>query len=164
MLQLLESRDARARQQRRLLADYPEQTLLVLTVVIPGAVKRDARSRVIAHAAREAVATRFGADIRYSDLRDRYTGFEGYFIIDRPMLSVKRAAVEIEQTERLGRLFDLDVVRPDGTPLSRETVGASPRRCLLCEEEARICMRAHTHSPEELQTYITQLTQTPAGL
>ena len=49
--QLLMSREQRWDTERRLLQEFPGQTLVVLTVVMPGRVKRNAHTRVIARAA-----------------------------------------------------------------------------------------------------------------
>ena len=47
--------------------------------------------------------------------------------------------------------------RKDGIPLSRESVGYGPRRCLLCDNDARFCMRNHSHTQEEVLNHIKQL-------
>ena len=78
--------------------------------------------------------------------------------------AAKRQAVTLEDRHPLGRLFDLDVCSqagPDGllVPLSREDLGLPPRRCLLCGEPARYCMRAHTHTQEELMAQIERMVQ-----
>ena len=33
----------------------------------------------------------------------------------------------------------MDVIDADGVPMSRESVGLSPRKCLVCDNEARYC-------------------------
>ena len=76
--------------------------------------------------------------------------------VESPPLSVKRAAVALEDSHPLGRLFDLDVIGPDG-PLSRTEIGAPERRCLLCDRPARLCMRGHRHSYQELLAAIDTL-------
>ncbi len=42
-------------------------------------------------------------------------------------------------------------------PLGREELGLGPRKCLLCDRPARECMRARTHSIEELLENIQTL-------
>lgn len=154
---LLSARDTRVAYERSLLKDYPRQVLLVLTVVLPGPVKRDKRSKVIAEAAEAAIENAFSSSITYRERRDRLTGFEAYYIIRSSQKEAKRVAVSIEETHPLGRLFDLDIITTNGIPISRTDLGLPARSCLLCGEEARICMRAHRHSPEELQNKITEL-------
>ncbi|MBO4605941.1 MAG: citrate lyase holo-[acyl-carrier protein] synthase [Bacteroidales bacterium] len=61
----------------------------------------------------------------------------------------------------LGR-DDISVVIPSGAkepPISRSDIGLSPRRCLLCSREARYCMRAHTHTTEELLAKIAKMVE-----
>ena len=53
--QLLTSRENRHARQQELLRQYPGQTLLCITVIIPGSVKRNTNSLIIAGAATTAV-------------------------------------------------------------------------------------------------------------
>ena len=149
--QLLGARDARYARQLSLTEAWPDRTLVCLTVVLPGSVKRDARSLKVAEAAVEAVREVLAPT--YKELRDLETGYEGYFLVDAPLLDVKKACCEIENEHPYGRLMDLDVLERVGdtvVPVSRERVGEQPRRCLLCDRPARECMRAHTHTQEEI--------------
>ena len=156
--QLLDARDKRYARQLALAKAWPDRTLVCLTVVLPGPVKRDARSLKVASAAvpalREALAP------VYEELHDLPTGYEGYFLVDAPLLEVKRICCSIENTHPYGRLMDLDVLEPLGdtvAPVSRDRVGEQPRRCLLCDRPARECMRAHTHTPAEISAAIDRL-------
>ena len=156
--QLLAARDRRAARQLALTKAWPDRTLVCLTVVLPGPVKRDARSLKVAAAA--VAAVREVLQPVYKELYDLETGYEGYFLIDAPLLDVKKACCEIENTHPYGRLMDLDVLEPvDETviPVSRDRVGEEPRPCLLCGRPARECMRAHTHSYDEVLAAIDQI-------
>ena len=127
-------------------------------MVLPGSVKRDARSLKVAEAAVEAVREVLAPT--YKELRDLETGYEGYFLVDGALLDVKKACCEIENEHPYGRLMDLDVLERVGdtvVPVSRERVGEQPRRCLLCDRPARECMRAHTHTPAEISAAIDRL-------
>lgn len=152
--QLLESRDARAARQAELLKAHPGQSLLCLTVIMPGPEKRSPRSLRIAAAAVAAVREVFSPD--FEQLRDLETGYEGYFLLSQSMEDAKRGAVQLEDTHPLGRLFDLDVIGPDG-PLSRSFIGAPERRCLLCDRPARECMRSRAHTTADLLAAIDAL-------
>ena len=153
---LLESRDVRSRYQRALLEAHPEQTLLCLTVQLPGPVKRNALSLVIARAGVEAVRKAF--EPSFAEERDLDTGFEAFFLVPMSPEAAKRLACSIEDSHPLGRLMDLDVLEMDlrgGTegfpvPLGREQIGLQERKCLLCDRPARWCMRERTHSTEAL--------------
>ena len=146
--QILESRDRRVQRQRSLLSLYNGKTLLCLTVMPPGPVKRSAMSLKIAAAAVEAVRSAFSPV--FEELRDLETGYEGYFIVESDPLEVKKRAVELEETHPLGRLFDLDVIVDGPRPMGREELGLPSRTCIICGRPVRECMRERTHTTEEL--------------
>ena len=174
--QLLAARDRRATRQLALTKARPDSTLVCLTVVLPGPVKRDARSLTVAAAAVAAVRARLTPT--HEELYDLPTGYEGYFLVDAPLLDVKKVCCAIENTHPYGRLMDIDVLEPVGpagsaapiegalavamnpiavAPVSRERVGEPPRTCLLCGRPARECMRARTHTPAEISAAIDRL-------
>ncbi|TVP84410.1 MAG: citrate lyase holo-[acyl-carrier protein] synthase [Acholeplasmataceae bacterium] len=68
--------------------------------------------------------------------------------------TIKQALVMIEDTHPLGRLIDLDVYQPDGTPLARTSLGYAERSCFLCEQPAHICVREQRHDMKDLVTFI----------
>ncbi len=157
--QLLASRESRTARQRMLLNKYPGQTLVCLTVIMPGKVKRNLQSIVVAQAALDALAGRFGDSTIHIETRDLPTGYEAYLLTPLSVEEAKRAVCIIEDSHPLGRLFDMDVIGEDGAPLSRESVGYAPRRCLLCGNEARFCMRNGTHTQEELMSRIREMVE-----
>ena len=149
--ELLDSRDKRHALQMELLEQHPAETLVCLTVIMPGAIKRNEQSLIVARAAVEAARATFGNTLTERDLP---TGYEAYWLTET---EAKRQACQIEDSHPLGRLFDIDIIRHDGTPLSRQEIGAEPRRCLICDNEARYCMRNHSHTQEELMKKIQEL-------
>ena len=151
--ELLASRDSRHAMQQKLLAEHSGKTLVCLTVVMPGSVKRNHQSLVVAHAAVEQRIGSYELGVRNDERlieRDLETGYEAYLITPLPLLEAKRIAVQIEDTHPLGRLFDIDIIDKDVVPVSRDRVGSRPRRCLVCDREARYCMRMRWHTQEEI--------------
>ena len=157
--QLLASRDERHAMQMQLIADHPHETLVCLTVVVPGSDKRNQQSLTVAHAAIEALQQEFQPLPGHLLQRDLPTGFEAYMLTSCNSTETKRRTCQIEDTHPLGRLFDIDVMASDGTPIARQSIGCEPRKCLLCDNEARYCMRNHTHSQEELWQKIDQMVE-----
>lgn len=155
--QLLASRDARHAMQMRLLQQHPRHTVICLTVVMPGSVKRNRQSLLVAHAAVEALRQEFQPLPGHLIEQDLPTGYEAYLITSCDKREAKRRTCKIEDTHPLGRLFDIDVLAEDGTPIARQSIGCQPRKCLICDNEARYCMRNHTHSQEELWQHIDQM-------
>ena len=174
--ELLASRDARHAMQQKLMAEHSGKTLVCLTVVMPGSVKRNQQSLTVARAAVKAMRKAYNisddllpeTELLTNELktetgeclveRDLNTGYEAYLITSLPLLEAKRMAVDIEDTHPLGRLFDIDVIDAQGIPVSRDRVGGQPRRCLVCDHEARYCMRMRWHTQEEIWARIKQMT------
>ena len=174
--ELLASRDARHAMQQKLMAEHSGKTLVCLTVVMPGSVKRNQQSLTVASAAVKAMRKAYNisddllpeTELLTNELkteageclveRDLNTGYEAYLITPLPLLEAKRVAVDIEDTHPLGRLFDIDVIDAQGIPVSRDRVGGQPRRCLVCDHEARYCMRMRWHTQEEIWARIKQMT------
>lgn len=154
---LLHSRDNRHALQAQLMKQHTGSTLVCLTVVMPGSVKRNLYSVVTAQAALTVLLDRLGEHVQATRARDLVTGYEAYLITDLPALEAKRVTCDIEDSHPLGRLFDIDVMGDNGTPISRQEVGGMPRRCMLCDHEARWCMRNHSHTQEELMAHIEKL-------
>ncbi len=154
---LLASRDARRDMQQKLMAADPESTLVCLTVVMPGSVKRNEQSLTVAEAAVKALRHEMDKRLSYLEERDLETGYEAFLLVSLPPLETKRITCGIEETHPLGRLFDIDVFDKDGMAIQREAVGLQPRRCMLCDNEARWCMRNRTHTQEELHSHINSL-------
>ena len=178
--ELLASRDARHATQQKLLAEHSGKTLVCLTVVMPGSVKRNQQSLTAAHAAVEAMRKAFAVKENKGQFPlenietpeplvpieslaptllelDLETGYEAYLITPMPLLEAKRIAVNIEDTHPLGRLFDIDIINADGVPVSRDAIGEKPRRCLVCDHEARYCMRMRWHTQEEIWAKINEM-------
>ena len=150
--QLLESRDRRAAHQQELLETFPSCALVCFTVQLPGAVKRNRTSLLIGGAGMAALLDKFGSVLKHVQVKDLETGYEAYLAVPLPPLVVKRLCCEIEDTHPLGRLMDIDVVGVD-----RSVLGLPPRRCLLCGEQVRYCMRARSHTTAQLLERIEEL-------
>jgi len=70
---------------------------------------------------------------------------------------IKKMTVDLEETHPLGRLFDIDVYDAAGAAFSRSQLGVPGRRCLLCDEDAKVCGRSRQHSVEELQKHVQEI-------
>jgi len=87
------------------------------------------------------------------------TGCEAFRLVKGPADEVKRAMVGVEESSRFGRLLDIDVLGPDGVPLSRTGLNMPGRRCLVCGEPAQVCGRSQRHSYDQLRDVTNQIIQ-----
>ena len=155
--QILDNREARVDFQRILLRGYG-CALISFTVNMPGAVKRCASSLAVHRNGVAALRQRLAGNVLYYKTLDYPTGYEAYFAVDLPPEALKKITVEQEETHPMGRLMDLDVLRPDGTAVSRSQLGLPPRACLLCGGDAKACARSQAHRLEDLWAEISRIT------
>lgn len=154
---LLASRDRRVEMQQKLRETNPNSTLVCLTVIMPGSIKRNLFSLIASQAAINALLNTLEGNIVDVVTRDLETGYEAYVVTRLSQQEAKQKACEIEDNHPLGRLFDIDVLDDNGVPMKRELLGFAPRRCLMCDNEARYCMRNRTHTPQELNAQIQKM-------
>ncbi|UNK60263.1 MULTISPECIES: citrate lyase holo-[acyl-carrier protein] synthase [Buttiauxella] len=150
--ELLASRDARQKRQQEWLARHAV-TLVSFTVVAPGSVKdSELTRRIFNHGLRtfRQLAERSGWEIKKQSCLALATGPEALLAIAAQPAAVKQAAIELEQNHPLGRLWDFDVLTPQGQILSRRDFSLPARRCLLCEQTAAVCAREQAHPLAEL--------------
>lgn len=156
--ELLQSRDNRHLRHLELLQQYPEWTLVSVTMVMPGPVKSNPISLTLADKAEAFLQQNQFLQIEFMERRDLHTGSEIYFVSRLPLLEAKRLCCLIEDGYPLGRLWDFDVIRPDSTPLSRTEIGFEPRKCIICENEPSInCIRARRHTKSDLYARVEEI-------
>lgn len=156
LAQLLASREARQFRQKTWLARHGV-TLVSFTVVSPGPVKDSAViRRIFSHGikALQALAQRHHWVVRALETQALVTGPEGLMAINASAEEVKRAAIMLEHTHLLGRLWDIDVLTPQGGILTRQQFALPARHCLLCSRPAALCSREQTHSLADLLAYM----------
>ncbi len=156
--QLLASRDMRRAMQQHLQEMYPDSTLMVLTIVMPGSCKQTRSAAIVAEVATAAIESRFANSIKHQLIRDLCTGFEAYYLLSVSPDEAKRAALDIETSHPLGRLMDIDVIGAGCVPLSRFDYDTSLRQCLVCGRPARECMRSAAHPLKMVMAVIDEMT------
>ncbi|MBQ9961466.1 MAG: citrate lyase holo-[Firmicutes bacterium] len=153
--ELLEAREARAAHQWELMNRYPQYSLISMTLNIPGPIKDSSKYR-------DALV--FGVselkkhleEVVFEEIRWLKTGSEAFLVVNEQAFDVKKKAVMVEEESPVGRLLDIDVIGKEG-PVSRTEVGGEPRKCLLCDDDAKVCARSQKHSLEELLIKIDEI-------
>jgi holo-ACP synthase/triphosphoribosyl-dephospho-CoA synthase len=84
----------------------------------------------------------------YTESSETKAGYAGFIVAGADPERLKKLTENIEDTHSLGRIFDIDVLRPGGSKLSRP--GGRARPCLICGKPAFICARSRAHDPGEL--------------
>ena len=157
--EMLDAREARAAAQQLLLETH-RLPLVCLTLNIPGPVKvLDRVPQAFEEGMRRIRAGLRGKDLQILEvveIREK-TGYEALCSVDGDPMELKAVMTAIEDSGRLGRLFDIDVIRTDGAKVSREDLGCPPRSCLLCGSPAQVCGRSRSHSVAELVQEIQKI-------
>ena len=155
LMQVLAARDHRVQRQQALLTQYGKP-LICFTMNIAGPVKT---SPLIEQGFRlglrrlEQQLLRLRCPVLYREIICQVTGCEAIFAVDAPAEQVKAMTVDLEETDRLGRLLDLDVLDSQGQKLDR----SRERSCLICGAAGRGCARSRAHSVEQLQAVTTEI-------
>lgn len=88
----------------------------------------------------------------YSEFTQILDGYDGSSILIAAKikpLEAKYIAVTIEENHYLGRLFDIDVYIKDGSSIGRKKINRDARRCIICNDDARVCIKLNRHGLEE---------------
>ena len=120
--QMLEARERRAQRQQALLAQYG-LPLVSFTMNIAGPVKNSPLIRrgfrLGARTLKEHLALSGCAPL-YEEPIDEDTGCEALYVVDMDSDALKKLTCAIEEQIFLGRLYDMDVIAPDGRKLERQ--------------------------------------------
>ena len=149
--EILAARERRVQKQQELLAQY-QKPLLCFTMNIPGPVKQDRDISTAFAVGCWLLQDRLaGCPVLHKEFHRENTGNTAFYVVDMPAKQLKQLAIEIEDTDPIGRLFDMDVIDTDGSKLTREQLGFARRKCLLCDNDAAICARSRAHDLDQLQ-------------
>ena len=148
--QVLGSRTRRMERQRTLLSSGIP-CLVSFTLNIPGDIKQFPLAREAFLEGLELLRGTLGQSVLEEMITDEPAGNEALLAVDADPFETKKKTILIEIHHPLGRLFDMDVLKPDGFAVSRTELGEPQRTCLLCGGNAKVCARSKAHSLPELR-------------
>ena len=115
LYEMLEARESRYKKQKELIREG-KGTLVCLMLNVPGPVKVTALTDWAFEQGKERITCRLkesGITIKEEETDYKKTGYELYMIVDADAVFVKKQLVSIEEENKLGRLFDIDVISVD---------------------------------------------------
>ncbi len=164
--EVLQTRENRVRFQETLAVRYSPDTVLSFKLNIPGPVKNNDSIEKIFSVGRAdifEVLAGMKCDILYEKEMNLNTGPELFLVVKESLHEVKNAMIGLEEEKALGRLYDLDVFMAEGNEIrtmSREELGFSERKCLICGKSAKECGRNRTHKINDLHEKIMEIMET----
>ena len=159
LLDMLDARERRVHHQQELLEQY-HKPLICFTMNIAGPIKDSPLIRRGFARGQQLLRQQFfraKLSPLHTDAHCEATGCEAFYVLDADPMAIKKFTTDIEDATPLGRLFDMDVLRPDGTKVDREELSLSGRRCLICGGPAKVCSSRRIHTVAELQAKTTDI-------
>ena len=159
LLDMLDARERRVHHQQELLKQY-HKPLICFTMNIAGPIKDSPLIRRGFARGQQLLRQQFfraKLSPLHMDAHCEATGCEAFYVLDADPMAIKKFTTDIEDATPLGRLFDMDVLRPDGTKVDREELSLSGRRCLICGGPAKVCSSRRIHTVAELQAKTTEI-------
>lgn len=159
--EMLRFREQKVVLQMRMSRETPDAAVISLGMNIPGPVKcsplieevfREGMDRL------EELFGRQGGVILQKCLLQEKGGYAAvYCVRNTAGDAIKRETSRLEEMHPVGRLWDIDLIRGDGSSVSRTAIGREGRKCLICGQDARVCGRSRAHSVRELQDKVAEM-------
>lgn len=86
-------------------------------------------------------------------------GFDGpcvFYLSKSDAVEVKKLSAKFEESEKPFRIMDIDVMDENQNPIGREEIGLPPRKCFICENSSAACVKAKSHTKQELDLKISE--------
>lgn len=157
--EMLDAREARVRCQQQLLKQW-QGSLICLTLNIAGPYKA---FPLAIQTFREAVSQITGLlqekkmSVAHFEQQLDKTGPTAFFSVQEDARKIKQWMTRLEEECPLGRLFDIDVLKPDGGKISRREIGCAERKCLICDQAAAVCARSRAHTVDRLAVHTVSI-------
>ena len=151
--QILAARDAREAYRKTLQARFPGACIAVFTLVTPGTIKRSPETIRLFDAGIRAIGRVIAKNEllpRVFEAHEKDTGDEAYLVVKTEPGFLKMEFCKLEESAPYARLWDMDVIRPNGEHISREEIGFSARGCFVCGKAGRSCYSRKLHSTDEV--------------
>lgn len=157
LIALLAAREERAFVQRYILRALGSGCVVQIAVNVPGMPKTILGDADAIAEGERLVVREIGSA---PDIRLTLNGAAGSCVVlgfaSIDPCFVKSRCVAVETANEWGRALDIDVVRDSG-PISRSDIGLSPRTCMMCGREAKICARERAHDINDLRREVSRL-------
>lgn len=155
IMEVLNFRDEKVEIQRKLHRSNPKAMVVSLGMNIPGPIKSGSSIfRAFCEgqkALKQMICAESGIIIEEKKL-EKTAGYAAIYLVDGINKQVlKEKAIFLEEMHPLGRIFDIDVLGENLDVVSRTDVGVSQRKCLICNNDAKVCGRSRAHAVQELQ-------------
>lgn len=95
--------------------------------------------------------------ILWEEYNNLNTGMEYLAVLNGEGKFIKEKMIGLEEENIEGRLLDIDIYDKDFSQISRSSLGLAERRCIICDDLARTCIKKERHSQDELEKKIREI-------
>ncbi|MFV0555920.1 MAG: citrate lyase holo-[acyl-carrier protein] synthase [Lactovum sp.] len=154
--EILDNREWRACRQEELIQKFLKSTVVSIKLNIPGNIKS---TKILSNIFENRLEGLIKGSLDFYVYKERITGPEAFVIFNKGLTEMKKKMIHFEETDLLGRLFDIDLTSGDnqGKQLSRTDLGFPERSCYICSESAKECARSKKHSMDEIKFVINRM-------
>ena len=95
--------------------------------------------------------------ILWEEYNNLNTGMEYLAVLNGEGKFIKEKMIGLEEESREGRLLDIDIYDRDFKQISRSSLGLSERKCIICDDLARTCIKKERHRQDELEKKVIEI-------
>lgn len=96
-------------------------------------------------------------NILWEEYNNLNTGMEYLAVLNGEGKFIKEKMIGLEEESREGRLLDIDIYDRDFKQISRSSLGLSERKCIICDDIARTCIKKERHRQDELEKKVREI-------
>lgn len=152
---LLDSREKRYEKQIELI-EKNKLPIISFMLNIPGEDKNNPKFVQFHKKAIEKLENLLGDKIIESFYKNKDTGMYYLASVNMDGKELKKLLIELEETPS-GRIYDLDVFDKNKEQITRSKLGLKPRKCLICDEIAKVCIRESRHNKEDILKKVNKI-------
>lgn len=155
--EVLDNREKRIRKIKLLEEKFPQFPVLCFKLNIPGKEKINESVIKIFEIGIEDIRSTLGkTELIFEKQEYLKTGPEFYMVASIDPLDLKRKMTYLEENSYFGRLYDIDILYQSKN-IDRTSINMGPRKCFLCDNDAKVCARSRKHSVDEMIKWIENL-------
>ena len=156
---MLLAREQRANMQKKLIEEY-NNSLISFMLNIPGKIK-NSKEFVEFHKKYIEEIKKILKEKDIVILREDYfnkdTGIEYFAVVNCDEILLKKYMVDLEEKNKQTRLLDIDVFSKDYNQISRSSLNLPNRKCIVCNDDAKSCIRLEKHNADELEEKVKNI-------
>lgn len=158
MNSILRGREKRVIKRKQFIEKNLEaNSFICLTINMPGLDKRNEFSKKLFYDAKKTIQQLLEQkDIAVIDDL-KFTNEAGDVFLLAAAVNpekLKKIVLKIEEEHISGRLFDIDIYNKNDISVSRSDINYPPRKCFICNQNAKVCIRTAKHCSQEIKKHL----------